>query len=336
MSFLIRLSCVVAAVSLSACSVVYKPAGGFVYDYTENYAVPYTMTSTDLDMACSMTAAMLPVLMSFTELRATPNRNATVMNMLMGNCAELQAMEEVLSYTQALKAQDINAAKDARIREKRAYATTAARQYAAYRYMTAEFGEPGEKCPKLKEKDEIYWALGNLAGLQAVLSDLRSQSEVGVPKDIAMKAVRGIQCIDNNKWWGLPQSLQAGLWIMMPDTTPENTDPWKAMHEAEQIASASGVRIAHAVSAIIADGTGHTQQLREVTRTHGESLKNQEPNAQYALIDLLGSRYVQAISDRLWTEGTGARTPVGALGTFWDDKVESSVNHIDIDDLLGD
>lgn len=336
MSFLSRLLIVTSAVALSACSTVYKPAGWFVYDYTEDYAVPYTMKTVDFDMACSMTGAMLPVLMSFTELRSAPNKNSVVMNTLMGNCAEIEASEEVLSYARALKEQDINGAKDARIREKRGYEAAAMRQYAAYQAMVDEFGEPGEQCPKLKAKDEIYWVLGNLSGLQAVLSDLRSQTVVGVPKDIAMKSVRGIQCVDNVKWWGLPQALQAGLWIMMPDSTPKGIKVWDEMAAAEQVATATGVRLAHAIAVIIADGTGHNQEMRDAIRVHGQSLKVKERNTQYALIDLLATRHVQAISDRLWIEGTGARTPVGSLGTFWDDQVESSMGDIDIDDLLGD
>lgn len=336
MSFLFRLLLVTSAIALSACSVVYKPAGWFIYDYTEDYAVPYTMKTVDFDMACSMTGAMLPVLMSFTELRSAPNKNAVVMNTLMGNCAEVAAAEEVLSYTRALKEQNVSAAKDARIREKRGYETAAMRQLAAYQAMVSEFGEPGEQCPKLKEKDEIYWVLGSLSGLQAVLSDLRSQTVVGVPKDVAMKSVRGIQCVDNNKWWGLPQALQAALWLMMPDGIPAGTDIWDEMAAAEQTATESGVRLAHAISAIIADSTGHNEALRAAIRVHGSSLKTQARNPQYALIDLLATRHVQAISDRLWIEGTGARTPVGELGTFWDDPVESVMDDIDIDDLLGD
>lgn len=336
MSFFSRLLVVASVAALSACSTVYKPAGWFVYDYTEDYAVPYTMKTVDFDMACTMTGAMLPVLMSFTELRSAPNKNAVVMNTLMGNCAEIEASEEVLDYARALKAQNIDGAKDARVREKRGYATAAMRQQKAYQAMVDEFGEPGEQCPKLKKSDEIYWVLGNLSGLQAVLSDLRSQSVIGVPKDIAMKSVRGMQCVDNAKWWGLPQSLQAGLWIMMPDTAPEGVNPWDEMAAAEQTATESGVRLAHAIAVIIADGTGHNQEMRDAIRVHGKSLKVKERDTKFALIDLLATRHVQAISDRLWTEGTGARTPIGSLGTFWDDEPESPIGNIDIDDLLGD
>lgn len=151
-----------------------------------------------------------------------------------------------------------------------------------------------------------------------------------------MKSVRGIQCVDNVRWWGLPGALQAGLWIMMPDTAPKGTDPWQKMAEAEQIATASGVRLAHAIAVIIADGTGHNKQLRNAIKVHGDSLKIKDSSPKYALIDQLGSRHVQAISDRLWSEATGARTPVGGLGTFWDDKPKAPINAINIDDLLGD
>ena len=42
---------------------------------------------------------------------------------------------------------------------------------------------------------------------------------------------------------------------------------------------------------------------------------------------------IVAISDRLWMENTGHRTPMGQLGTFWDDEKEA-VETMDLDDLL--
>ena len=42
---------------------------------------------------------------------------------------------------------------------------------------------------------------------------------------------------------------------------------------------------------------------------------------------------MQAISDRLWTEATGKRTPLGKAGSFWDDPAKV-LDSIDIDDLL--
>ncbi len=42
---------------------------------------------------------------------------------------------------------------------------------------------------------------------------------------------------------------------------------------------------------------------------------------------------LRAISDRLWTAETGSRTPIGKLGTFWDDP-KDAVEMIEISDLL--
>lgn len=337
MSFLYRfLMTAVIAVSLSACSTIYRPTAWFAYDYTKSYAIPYTMKTSDVDMACTMTGAMMPVMMSFTELTSDPNKIAITMNMLMGSCSESQATEEALIYSRALQSQDINEAKDARIREKRAYALTTKRQYAAYNYMVAEFGEPGgEKCPKIKKKDEIYWLLGNVAGLQAVMSDLKSQSMVNVPKDIAMKSVRGMQCLDSERWWGLPQALEAGFWIMMPDTAPDGVDPWQEMAKARQISTEAGVRLTHAIEVVIADGAGDTKRLKEAIRLHAKSLKTNKSNPKYQMMDVMATRQILAVSDRLWTEATGSRTPLDELGTFWDD-IKTPTTTFDIDDLLGD
>lgn len=326
----------VIAVSLSACSTVYRPTAWFAYDYTKSYAIPYTMKTSDVEAACTMTGAMLPAMMSFTELTSDPDKIAISMYMLMGSCSEHQAVEEVLSYARALKSQNINEARDARIREKRAYALTTARQYKAYQHMVAEFGEPGgEKCPKLNKKDEMYWMMGNLSGLQAVMSDLKSQSTVNVPKDIAMKAVRGMQCLDTERWWGLPQALEAGIWVMMPEKAPEGVDPWQKLQEAAEMATDSGVRLTHAIQVVMADSAGDTERLKDAIRYHVQTLETTEGNPKYKLMDLMATRQIQAISDRMWTEATGSRTPMGELGTFWDD-VKTPATNFDIDDLLGD
>lgn len=336
MSFFFRMgAALLALLTLSACSTVYRPGGWVAYDFTERYAIPHTMKSNDVPMACAMTGSMLPVLMAFTEIAYTPDKDAIVMNMLMGSCADAEAQEHVLAYARAMKAQQIGEAQDARVREKRAFALTALRQYASYQHMVAQYGEPGEKCPSLSRDDELYWVLGNLAGMQAVLSDLKAQSVVNVPKDIAMKSVRGMQCVDNVRWWGLPEALQAGIWIMMPDAAPKEVDVWAKMEHAGQIGTASGVRLAHAIEVVIADGAGHNDRLRAAIKRHGESLKIKASAPEYRLIDLLATAQVQALSDRLWTENTGARTPFASLGSFWDDAAKPS-NNINIDELLED
>jgi hypothetical protein len=322
-------------IATTGCSVIYSTTGSFAYDYSENYALPYVMKTDDTQMSCAMSEAMTPMLLSFSEVTSIPDRLATSMYMQAGACAEAKANEEGLTYLRAYKAQNIGEAKDARIRQKRLFALAANRQYKGYKHLVAEFGEPGDVCPDLDEEDEIFWLLGLVSGLQAVMSDVRGQGEVGVPKDIAMKSVRGSQCLDADRWWGVPQAMQAAVWTMMPDNAPKGVDPWQELADASDIAGDSGVRLAQAIEVVIADGSGNEERLRDAIRRHAQSVKTTPSNEQYRMLDIVATQQILAVSDRLWTEGTGSRTPVGSLGSFWDDKspVEEA---LDIDDLLGD
>lgn len=322
-------------VAVSGCSSIYRTTGWFAYDYSETYAMPYVMKTDDTQMGCAMSEAMTPMLLSFSELTWSPDRLATTMYMQAGACAEAEAGEEGLTYLRAYKAQNIAEAKDSRIRQKRLFALAASRQYKGYQHMVAEFGEPGETCPDMDQDEEFFWMLGLVSGLQAVMSDVRGQGEVGVPKDIAMKSVRGSQCIDAKRWWGIPKAMQAAVWTMMPDNAPEGVDPWEELKQASLIAGDAGVRLAQAVEVVIADGSGNEERLRDAIRRHAQSIKTKSPSKEYRMLDVVATQQVLAVSDRLWTEATGSRTPVGGLGTFWDD-VAPEAEALDIDDLLGD
>lgn len=328
---------IVAAVliALTGCSSIYRTTGWFAYDFSESYAMPYVMKTDDTQMGCAMSEAMTPMLLSFSELTWSPDRLATTMYMQSGACAEAEANEEGLTYLRAYKSQNIGEAKDARIRQKRLFALAAQRQYKGYQHLVAEFGEPGETCPDMDEDEEFFWMLGLVSGLQAVMSDVRGQGEVGVPKDIAMKSVRGSQCLNAKRWWGVPKAMQAAVWTMMPDNAPDGVDPWQELADASEMAGESGVRLAQAVEVVIADGSGNEERLRDAIRRHAQSVKTKSPNDQYRMLDIVATQQVLAVSDRLWTEATGSRTPIGGLGTFWDDASPAE-EALDIDDLLED
>ena len=320
---------------LTGCSTIYTTTGWFAYDFSEEYAMPYVMKTDDTDMGCKMSEAMTPAIMAFSQVTWAPDKMATMMYMQSGACAEAEAAEEGLKYLRAYKMQDIGEAKDARIRQKRLFALAASRQYKAYKHLVAEFGAPGEECPSISDDEEIFWVLGLISGLQSVMSDVRAQGEVGVPKDIAMKSVRGAQCVDAEKWWGLPRAMQAAGWTMMPDNAPDGVDPWQELAEASAMSERAGVRLAQAVEVIIADGSGNQERLREAIRRHANSVKEKPSKGQYRMIDTMAHQQILAVSDRLWTEATGSRTPIGGLGTFWDD-VSPAQEALDINDLLGD
>ena len=320
---------------LTGCSTVYTTTAWFAYDFSEDYAMPYVMSTDDTGMGCAMGEAMTPAIMAFSEVAYTPDKMATMMYMQSGACAEAAAGEEGLAYLRAYKTQNIDEAKDARIRQKRQFAVAAKRQYKAWQHLVAEFGVPGEECPSLSDDDEIFWMLGLISGLQAVMSDVRAQGEVGVPKDIAMKAVRGSQCLNNEKWWGLPQAMQAAVWTMLPDNAPEGVDPWSELKAAAALSGREGVRLAQAVEVTIADGSGDVDRLKDAIRRHAESIETQSPDPSYRMLDTVAHQQILAVSDRLWTDATGSRTPIGEFGTFWDDPTPAQ-EVLDIDDLLGD
>jgi uncharacterized protein YceK len=306
-------------ITISGCSSIYKTTGWVAYDYAEDYALPYVIKTDDAQMGCAMSESMTPMLLSFTELTGPPNRLAISMYMQAGACAQAKANEEGLSYLRASKAQNMGEAKDARIRQKRLFSLAANRQYKAYKYLVAEFGAPGKTCPDIDEDEEFFWLIGLLSGLQAVMSDVQSQSDVGVPKEIAMKSVRGSQCLDAKRWWGVPQAIQGAVWTMLPDNAPNGVDPWQELADASALAGDSGMRLAQAIEVIIADSSGNDERLRDAIRRHAQSVKTTPSNVQYRLLDIVASQQILAVSDRLWTQATGSRTPVGGLGTFWDD-----------------
>lgn len=320
---------------LSGCgTMVYKPTSWFVYDFAENYALAYTLKGNDPGMGCAMAESTTNLLMSFSEVSSNPNELAIGMYMMSGACSEQRAQELGLSYLRAYKQQNVSEAKDIRIREKLAYKEAASRQYASYQFMVDEFGEPGGECPSLSEDEEFYWLLGILSGVQAVMNDLRAQSSVGVPKDLPMKAARGIRCIDNERWWQVPAAVQASVNVLLEEEN-NASDPWQTLRDASEKAAKLDVRLAHAIEIVVADGADNKAYLREALRRHAKSVQDVPRSKQYHMIDLVASQQITAISDRLWTEATGSRTPVGGLGTFWDD-VSTSSSSLDVDDLLSD
>ncbi|MEO9702482.1 MAG: hypothetical protein ABJF99_14390, partial [Marinobacter alexandrii] len=73
--------------------------------------------------------------------------------------------------------------------------------------------------------------------------------------------------------------------------------------------------------------------VKYVIREHARSLEQTPANADWRFVDAMATNMIVAISDRLWVENTGHRTPLGQLGTFWDDQPEE-VETMNLDDLL--
>jgi len=318
---------------LNACTVVYKGTGDAMIGYAEDQGVSYMLATDDVALSCSMVESFTPFLLSFSQVTTPPDQLAILFYLMAGNCAEFKAWEHELRYLRAIYAKEPQEAQDARIAQQRLLGLAARRQLIGYRYLAKAFVEPGSECPEFSSADEeLYWLIGLIDGLQAIINDIASAGMAEVPMDIASKVGRGAACLNNEKWWGTPSAIQAAIWMTIPGNRPADKNPEQILKDAVQMGLQQGIRMPQLLSAQVYLGLGKVEQVKAIIRDF--KLIKQTPVSQtYKTLNDVSSLQLQAISDRLWTEATGSRTPLGRLGYFWDDPVKA-VETIDIDDLL--
>jgi len=76
------------------------------------------------------------------------------------------------------------------------------------------------------------------------------------------------------------------------------------------------------------------ERVRAVLKRHAEQIEEHESSAKFRLFDAVATEALTRISDKMWTEATGHRTPVGQLGTFWDENAADDIETVDLDDLF--
>ncbi|MDX1599686.1 MAG: hypothetical protein R3295_13565 [Marinobacter sp.] len=330
---------VVASVALSGCSVVshvtYKTTGDVLQGFSRNHTVPYLLATDDLAMGCAMSEATAPLLMSFGRVTNEPDQIAVMLYLSAAGCADEQAREHELTGLAALGDMDGDAAEDAMIRQKRAHALAAKRYFRSWQHHNAYYGEPGTgECPDFDDDlDEFIYMAGLLSGLQALNAEIQSTSAIGVPKNVGSMVGRATSCLDNEKWWGAPMALRATIWAMIPGAMPEGENAFERLEMSDRQGEQAGVRLSHVFHAISAMNKGDNERLRDVIRRHAESIEETPSNEDWAFVDAMSTQLIVAISDRMWVENVGHRTPLGQLGTFWDDEPED-VETMDLDDLL--
>lgn len=323
---------VLTILAMQGCSVIYKTTGDVLVNYSEDEMVPYLMGSSDTEMACASGEALTPLLMSFQSVGAHPEKLGVLVNVVAGSCAEQQSVEAQLAYIRALDQGNVAEAQDARIRQKRHARLAAKRQYKAFQLAIGQYGEAENgTCPRLRsEFDGLVWMFGQLGGVQALLNDATAEGAVGVPRNIAARAERGVACLDNDKWWGLPNGIRAALWNTLPMLKPDGRNAWQTLEKSVDQGFDNGIRLASALYALAAEGKGDRQRMRKAIREFANA--DIEVNERYRMLDAMAKVLITNTSDKMWTRATGKRTPVGGLGTFWDDKQPGS--DVNIDDLL--
>jgi len=316
--------------------VVYAPAGDIMGMLAQEHTVPYMLGTEDLAMSCAMSEALSPLLMAFGRVTTEPEQLGVMLGLSAGACEEQRAWEHELRYLRALRQLRPDEAEDAIISQKRHLIDAAKRQYGAYQHLVSYYGEPGgEECPDLDgEFDQFIWMVGMLSGLQALNNEIQSTTSIGVPKNIASKVERGTSCLDDEQWWGAPMAMKAAIWTMLPGAEPQGEDAWERLATAQVKGEEARVRLANVLYAMAAFTNGKDDLVKDIIRRHADQVKKHPANPEYALIDKTATIQLMALSDRLWTENTGHRTPMGGFGKFWDDKKESNVEVLDLDDLL--
>jgi len=318
---------------LNACTLVYKGTGDAMIGYAEDYGVSYMLETDDVALKCSMVESFSPFLLSFSTVTASPDQLGILFYLMAGNCTEFKAWEQELRYLRAVYSKNSIEAQDARVAQQRLLGLAAHRQLTGYHYLAKAFVEPGAECPEFASDDEeLYWLIGLLNGIQAIINDIASGGTVEVPLDIAAKVGRGASCLNNEKWWGTPEAIQAAIWMTIPGNSAANKKPEEILNDSIQRGLQQGIRIPQVLAAQVYLGLGKIAQVKKIIRNYGV-LKQTSASKNYKSLNDVSRLQLQAISDRLWTEGTGRRTPLGRLGFFWDDP-EKTIETIDIDDLL--
>ncbi|NOQ14962.1 MAG: hypothetical protein GQ583_10870 [Methyloprofundus sp.] len=319
---------------LSACTVAYKSTGDVLLGYAEDQGVPYMLASNDVALGCSMAEAFTPFLLSFSRVTTPPDQLAILFYLVAGNCTELKAQEEELRYLRAIYAKNSTEAQDARIAQQRLLSLAARRQLSGYYSLIVAQTEPGGRCPDFdSENDELFWLFGLLNGIQAILNDIASGGNSEVPMDIAAKVARGAACLDNEKWWGVPAAIQAAIWVTIPGEQSINATPRQILQQSLQIGIQQGMSVSHVLAAQVYLGQGETQEVKQIIRSYASLSKQEAGNQPFDILNEMSRLQIQAISDRMWTEAEGKRTPLGKLGSFWDDS-SKAVETIDIDEIL--
>lgn len=319
-----------SALTLGGCALIESNVSGTTLSILEDGFTPPTLQMSDVEMVCNFSAVNTPLVGAARNFYGDPSLMETVLLSSAGVCSENAALAEELRYLRASKERRSDEAIDARVAQKRILATAAERQYTAYFRMKTKmeqkyFIKYGSSCPRFKRDfDELVYMLGSVAGLQAMQNDIAAQQTVGVPTDTAPVVEKAMNCLDNNKWWGVPRAAQAVVWSIIPGAS-DGKDVDGTFNASMALGERNGVRLPHVMAAVAAQSADNKDKLRAVIKRF-TSVQNFKPNTQYRLLDAIALSQITNMSDRMWTQQTGTRTPIMGLGKFWDDKAGSDID----------
>ena len=323
------------AIALSGCqNMVRDMAASSIVSFGNTHIQPWFMASTDTDIMCAMGEGMVPM-----TFPMGPNIDPMIpmVTLASGMCADEKAKEEELRYIRAMRKNDVETAMDARTMQKRWLELAARRNYTGYQAAVRYFGEPGSECPDLDDRNEqLSYMFGLFGGFQAFQTDLSNGGSAGVPLDTMPKAIKALDCLNSDELWGLPDAIKATVQVMMAKVDGDQAgmnEGYSKLKKAAAVGENQGVRIVQMLEVTLYSMQGDEAKTKEAIRNHVKTIQETPANPDLRLLDEMSTRGIRLISDKLWTQHTGQRTPYNQLGRFWDDSLQSN-DAPDIDELL--
>lgn len=323
--FILKLSVLSAAALSSACSV-HQLIGNQVKHFSTENVMPVILSSDDIPTVCHANETNTPLLMSFTKFGVDNSMLLAFGYSGAAVCSDMEAHEKELWSAIAEKQGLVNMAQDARIAQQLLNKEAGKRQLRSYQYTVDYFKNTyrynlGEgACPKTKEDNEqLLLIIGATSALQALKSDVASGRLINFDMSIPAKVGRAMDCLDNEKWWGEPKAIQAGLKIILPKDAIEEQQGWKQLQDSTDIGLQTGVRLSHATYAAIASIKGRDDYLRDALKRF-ESLPTALLNNKYTLLNTIAAIQVRQVANLYWVKNTGRRAPTEDFSQFWDEK----------------
>ncbi len=314
----------VSALTMGGCALIQSNVSGTTIGILEDGFTPPTLQGRDVEMACSFAMVNSPLIGAARNFHGDPSLMESVLMSSAGVCSENQAIAEEMRYLRAAREKRADEAQDARISQKRLLAVAAERQYTGFYRMRSKleqkyFFKYGSTCPAFKRDfDELVYLLGSVSGLQAMQNDIAAQQTVGVPTDTAPLVEKAMNCLDNDKWWGAPQAARAAVWSILPGGA-DGKDVKGTFDASMTLGEAAGVRLSHVMAAVAYQSLDDQAAVRQIIKRFTAN-KDFKPSTDYRLIDAIAQSQLTNVSDRMWTQGAGTRTPMASLGKFWDEK----------------
>lgn len=300
---------------------VQRTTGNVLVEHAATNGVPYVMQSQELDLAYNTGFSLATLIETFSTVGVNTAGAAIPLYVLAGFHVEQQnTFPNRMRYMRAIYAGNGPEAQDARIAERRGYAETAHLRYLAWQRAEQYFGPLGNGCPKMNgDIDNLLLTFGVLGGLLAVLDDANAMGMEGVPMDIAGKAARTTDCLNNEKWWGLPQAIKGAVWVSVPGAAPPGKSGWDQMNQAKIVGEKNGAFVAYVLEAMVAYSNGKIDLLKQSIRDFVKKSAGKKPPKTAAIMNELARQQLTALSDMLWIDATGHATPFTNLGKFPDD-----------------